>query len=161
METGCWGCSGWLTLTPRPCQLSYLICRPWQQLFGREGMDVWLLHLPSPHNSWHVPEMCRAFPPPSSPGRCRLLLECDLSSVPASSPSNAEQKPGSAQQPFPGMYGKRVRLFLGALGTTSIPALLLKDAHSQWEREEEAAAGSHSIFRVKSQEKVKNPLEKK
>lgn len=28
-------------------------------------MDVWLLHLPSPHNSRHVPEMCRAFPPPA------------------------------------------------------------------------------------------------
>lgn len=54
-----------------------------------------------------------------------------------------------------------VRLFLGALGTTNILALLLNDVLSQWERKEEGLAASHSIVQVKSQEKVKNPLEKK
>lgn len=31
MKTGCWGCSRWLRLNPKPCQFSYLIFRPWQQ----------------------------------------------------------------------------------------------------------------------------------
>lgn len=86
-------------------------------------MDVWLLHLPAHHNSWHGPEMCRGFHlPPSLLTTGETPPECDFHpSISASNPSNAEQKPGKTQQLSPGICGKVVRLFLGALGT---PAFL-------------------------------------
>lgn len=40
-------------------------------------------------------------------------------------------------------------------GAHWVQALLPKDAHAQWEKKEEALAGAHYIFQVKSQKKVK------